>query len=113
MQLSPGERGIADVDDRYAGRPFLRLLECYALWAAGELSEAQSARLMEMTPKLRGTYGRSGSWHEIVAVEMGFSDDLPAALRTMWERTVAVAEGRPDRPDAEEWARQVVDTNFV
>lgn len=101
------------MDDRYAGRPLLRLLECYALWSAGELPEAQSATLTAMTPKLRETYGRSGAWHEVVAAEMGFSDDLPAALRAMWERTVSAAEGRPNRPDAEEWARQVVDTNFV
>lgn len=69
--------------------------------------------LTAMTPKLQETYGRSGSWQDIVAAEMGLSDDLPAALRTMWERTVAASHDQSVRPGVEEWARQVVDANFV
>jgi hypothetical protein len=42
------------MQQRYAGRPFLRLLECYVLWAAGVLPAADEQRLEAMTPKLRG-----------------------------------------------------------
>ena len=38
--------------DRYAGKPFLRLLECYVLAAIGELSDEQQATLRAMEPKL-------------------------------------------------------------
>ena len=38
---------------RYAGKPFLRVLECYVLWAIGELTSEHEKLLVTMTPKLR------------------------------------------------------------
>jgi len=52
---------------RYAGKPFLRLIECYILGRIGELDGKQGAVLEGMTPKLRATYNRAGTWQNIVA----------------------------------------------
>ena len=65
---------------RYEGRPFLRLLECYVLWALSSLSESDRARLEAMTPKLRAPYKRLGTWQEIVAAKMDFPADCAAAI---------------------------------
>ena len=68
---------------RYAGKPFLRLLECYVLWAAGELSAEEEEKLQAMTPKLRQVYNRRGSWQEIVIGEMEFPPDLPQYIKSV------------------------------
>jgi hypothetical protein len=99
--------------DRYAGRPFLRLLECFVLWSVGELSDDQSTSLREMTPHLQRTYGATGSWHDVVAAQMGFPTTLPSELRSLWERNKQAARDRGVGISAEEWTRAVVDDNFL
>ena len=66
---------------RYEGRPFLRLLEFYVLWAIGELSGKQALFLEEITPKLRSTYHREGDWQSIIVAEMEFPPHPPAKIR--------------------------------
>lgn len=98
---------------RYEGKPFLRLLECYVLWAVGQLDAGQQAQLDELTPKLQATYGVDGPWPEIVAGQMELSEEVPAALRGMWDRNQEAAAEAGTVLDPEEWARQVVDANFA
>jgi hypothetical protein len=43
------------MSDRYEGKPFLRLLECYVLWSVDELPASQAELLKEMTPRLAST----------------------------------------------------------
>ncbi len=43
---------LRDMSDRYEGKPFLRLLECYVLWSVDALSASQAKMLNEVTPKL-------------------------------------------------------------
>ena len=38
------------MSDRYEGKPFIRLVDCYVLDAIGHLDDAQEAQLIEMTP---------------------------------------------------------------
>lgn len=99
--------------DRYEGKPFLRLLECYVLWSVDELPPKQAETLEEMAPKLAATYGADGTWQEIVAAQMEFSPDLPDALRVMWERTLVNAGAHRGTVDPELWAQQVVDSNLT
>lgn len=99
--------------DRYAGKPFLRVLECYVLWAVGELGVDQAETLERMTPKLRQTYHAGGSWQEIVAAQMEFSESMPDALRSMWDKNQAIARENGVVLEAEEFARMVVDSNYV
>jgi hypothetical protein len=102
-----------DPESRYYRRPFLRLLECYVLWSAGELTPELAASLEDLTPELRRVYDTDGTWQEIVEHEMDFTEALPTALRAMWERNQAAAADHDDDIDPEEWARHVVDSNFV
>ena len=100
------------MQQRYAGKPFLRLLECYVLSAAGELPVADEQRLEAMTPKLREVYKRQGSWQEIVAREMELPPDLPQHIRALWTRNKQRAENSGVELTAEEFARMFVDENL-
>ncbi|KGQ17932.1 hypothetical protein LF41_1786 [Lysobacter dokdonensis DS-58] len=88
-------------EDRYAGRPFLRLLECLALDAIGELDPQQRTVLEAMTPKLAESLGREGTWQQIVAAQMNWGDGIEVAIRELWDRNSAVAreEGIELTPD--------------
>ncbi|MGO9530931.1 MAG: hypothetical protein ACLP2X_17420 [Syntrophobacteraceae bacterium] len=66
---------------RYQGKPLLRLLECYVLWAIGRLSEKEVGTLMKMTPKLQSVYGLQGEWHEVIAGALQLPDDMPEKIR--------------------------------
>ena len=98
---------------RYSGRPFLRFLEWYVLWAIGELSDSDTAALEELTPMLQKTYGSYRDWHEIVASVMEFPSTLPASLQQMWARDRATACRRQQKPSAQAFAEMVVDENLT
>lgn len=100
------------MQQRYAGKPFLRLLECYVLWAAGELAAADEQKLEAITPKLREVYRRLGSWQEIVAGEMELPAELPQHIRDLWKRNKQHAESSGMDISAEEFARKFVDQNL-
>jgi hypothetical protein len=99
--------------DRYSGKPFLRLLDCYVLNAIGMLDEAQINGLKAMEPKLAQVFGIEGSWTDIVASKMEFPDDLPAEIRRIWEAGRAKASTIGLEVDPAEFTRQFVDTNFA
>ncbi|MCC8362825.1 hypothetical protein LK996_07010 [Lysobacter sp. A6] len=99
------------IEDRYAGRPFLRLLECLALDAIDELDPAQRAALEEMAPKLGASLDFEGTWQQIVAGQMQWGDGIGDAIREVWERNSAIAreEGIELTPD--EFAMLFADAN--
>lgn len=101
------------MSDRYEGKPFLRLVDCYVLDAIGRLDPDQDAQLVEMTPKFREIFGEEGDWREIVVARMQFPEGMAGAIRQVWDsghaRFVAT-NGR--EPDPEEFTRFFVDTNF-
>jgi len=70
---------------RYAGKPFLRLIECYILDRIGQLDGTQRAALEGMTPKLRATYNRDGTWQDIVAAQMEFNDSFDSQVHESWD----------------------------
>lgn len=81
-----GERLSEEVSvTRYAGKPFLRLIECYILDRIGQLDGKQRAALEGMTPKLRATYNRDGTWQDIVAGQMEFNDSFDSQVRASWD----------------------------
>ncbi|WP_285710587.1 hypothetical protein [Erythrobacter oryzae] len=98
--------------DRYAGKPFLRLLDSYVLAAIGELPSAQQDSLQSMEPKLHSVYGTKGSWQQIVADQMGFPEDLPETIRAIWDNGVAKMRASGIDAEPSEFVRQFVDTNF-
>ena len=102
------------MSDRYAGKPFLKLLDCYVLEAIGALDDASQAMMVSMEPKLREIYHRTGSWTEIVEAEMEFHETLPDEIHRIWEkgRPAFVAE-HGSEPDPLIFTWTFVDTNFA
>ena len=94
---------------RHEGRPFLRLLECYVLHALGVLTEADQVQLAAMTPKLQETFGRTGTWLEIVAAEMHFPADCPATIVRNWEENRKRASERGLQLNPQQFAQFLAD----
>ncbi|MDB5704719.1 MAG: hypothetical protein JWN66_1835 [Sphingomonas bacterium] len=97
---------------RYEGKPFLRLIDCYVLSSIGHLDEKQENTLNMMAPKIAAALGISGSWFEMVEVQMGFPSDLPLKIKQIWDNGKAKAEASGYTVDPEQFAREFVDTNF-
>jgi hypothetical protein len=98
--------------DRYSGKPFLRLLECYVLDAIGQLDDRQRETLQRMEPKLSDAYGMNGTWLDIVNAQMDFPKSLPAQIRKAWEKTLTLARQRGTPIDPNEFAMAFIDQNF-
>lgn len=98
---------------RYEGNPLLRLLECYVLWAIGELDDLQQATLEKMTPNLQSTYGVQGQWHEIIASVMDLPLNMPALIRDMWDKNQAIAREKSLSLLPQQFAEMFVDQNLV
>jgi len=94
---------------RYAGKPLLRLLECYVLHAIGALRTIEQSRLEAVTPGLRRAYNRQGSWLEIVAAEMELPPALPQAIRDAWQRNQSLAARQSLALDPQAFAEAFVD----
>jgi hypothetical protein len=77
--------------DRYAGKPFLKLVDAFVLKAIGHLDPSQDEALQQMTPKLQETFKRAGTWEEIVIAELRFDPEVRAAIRGLWEKNQAIA----------------------
>ena len=99
------------MSSRYAGKPFLRLIECYVLESIGELSEKDRANLIRMESRLQELYDSKGSWYEIVGDEMAFPDSLPKKLSELWSQYLSGAEVDIS-VDPNEFAMSFVDSNF-
>jgi hypothetical protein len=97
---------------RYDGRPLLRLLELYVLWAIGELSEADAERLRAITPNLRRTYGAEGEWQTVLATELELPPDLPGKIHGVWEKNVESAKARGVTLNPQQFAEQFVDHHW-
>ena len=71
---------------RYEGKPLLRVLECYVLWAIGELEEKDQILLVKITPKLQNIYNQKGKWQDIVTAIMELPENMPELVKQMWEK---------------------------
>ena len=101
------------MSDRYAGKPFLRLLESYILDAIGHLDPMADASLRAMEPQYREMFGATGSWREIVVGRMQFPDGMQGAILEVWESgRVRFQQANGREPDPMEFTRVFVDTKF-
>ena len=99
---------------RYDGKPLLRLLELYVLWAIGELPQMEQQTLERMAPKLGEIYGGNGTWHEAVAAAVHMPADMPMAIRDRWAKAApraALLDDAALTPQA--FAETVVDDYFA
>lgn len=83
---------MATSNPRYDGKPLLRLIELYVLWAIGQLSAPDASAMEAMTPKLRKVYATDGTWQQIIAGVLHFPPDLPGAIRELWDKNIAIAK---------------------
>ncbi|MFZ6875854.1 hypothetical protein ACO0LF_27610 [Undibacterium sp. Di27W] len=98
--------------NRYEGKPFLRLLECYVLAAIDQLDAGQSEALKNMEPKLAAVYNTSGTWVEIVRDQMDFPESLPKKIREIWESNLVKLRANGVSIDPNEFAMAFIDQNF-
>ncbi|MGQ7958872.1 hypothetical protein ACUTAF_14395 [Pseudomonas sp. SP16.1] len=78
--------------DRYAGKPFLKLVDSFVLKCIGELDASQEDLLQQMTPKLQKTFSHSGSWEEIVMDQLHFGAEVRSAITELWEKNQGIAK---------------------
>ena len=102
---------MSATEDRYAGRPFLRLLECLALDAIGALDAEQRAVLEAMTPKLAESLGREGTWQQVVAAQMNWGEGIDGAIRELWDRNREAAREEGIELTSDEFAMLFADAN--
>jgi hypothetical protein len=102
---------MSAIEDRYAGRPFLRLLECLALDAIGALDDEQRAALEAMAPKLGESLSLDGTWQQIVAAQMNWGEGIEEAIREVWERNREVAKEEGIELTTDEFAMLFADAN--
>ena len=101
------------MSDRYAGKPFLKLLESYVLDAIGHLDPMADAALRAMEPQYRAMFGAAGSWREIVVSRMQFPAGMQGAIREMWQSgRVRFREANGREPDPMEFTRVFIDSKF-
>ena len=101
------------MNPRYAGKPFLQLVDCYVLDALGYLDAVSDAKLATMEPKLHREYDVTGHWREIVETRMNLPEGFRGAVLEVWRAGLAkfqAANGHA--PDPFEFTRHFVDRNF-
>jgi hypothetical protein len=98
--------------NRYAGKPLVRLLECYVLKAIGQLAAEDEARLSAMEPQLRKVYRHNGSWVHIVSSALDFPNNMAETIEQIWRRNQDVARASGVTLEAQQFAEMFVDQNF-
>jgi hypothetical protein len=104
---------VTTSNSRYQGKPLLRLLECYVLWAIDQLSAKDMQQLTEMTPKLQSIYNARGSWQKIIAGVMEFPAEMPGKVRALWIKNSEIARQSGAILTPQEFAEMFVDQNLV
>lgn len=101
------------MSDRYAGKPFLRLLDSYVLDAIGHLDADAQANLTRLEPKFHKAFNTPGDWRTIVETVMKFPTGMPGAIREVWEKgRIKFVEMNKQEPDPAEFTQIFVDNNF-
>lgn len=101
------------MDQRYKGKPFLRLLECYVLWSINELENKDRLNLEKMSPKLREIYNIDGDWIDIIEKVMEFPNNIQSLIKNNWEKNLKIAEIKNIKLSPERFAQDFVDGNFI
>lgn len=98
---------------RYAGKPFLELLDAYVLDAIGALDAATDAALTAREGEFARLFGRAGPWRDTVVARMQFPAGMAGAIRELWDKgAVRFRAAQGQEPDPAAFARTFVDTHF-
>lgn len=98
---------------RYAGKPLLRLLELYVIWAIGELPDEEARRLETMSPKLAETFGGDGTWQGALAATMEMPPNMPDLIREMWAKNQGIASLNHVELRPQQFAEMFVASNLT
>jgi hypothetical protein len=104
---------VSAASKRYEGKPFLKLLDCYVLWAIDELPVENAQSLKEMTPKLQSLYGQDGDWQQIVSAVMELPPNMPALVTELWIKNTEIARQNGVSLTPMRFAEMFVDSNLV
>lgn len=104
---------MTTINARYQGKPLLRLLECYVLWAIGQLPASQDDTLKEMTPKLQAIYGVQGTWQQVVVAAVQLPPNMPQMIRDLWAKNTEIAQKNRVTLAPQQFAEMFVDQNLV
>lgn len=99
--------------NRYAGKPLLRLLELYVIWALGKLPDEDAERLRGMAPKLTEAFGGDGTWQSALVTTMKIPANMPELIRDMWAKNQEVASANQVELRPQQFAEMFVDHNLV
>jgi hypothetical protein len=103
---------VTDPSTRYQGKPLLRLLESYVLWAIDQLSEKNARILERVTPKLQSVYGIDGDWRQIVSAIMELPPNMPMLIRQVWAKNLEIARANGVVLTPQQFAEMFVDKNL-
>lgn len=98
---------------RYNGKPLLRLLECYVLWAIEHISEEELKALKEMTPKLQQIYKVQGDWQQVISEAVQLPENLPDLIRGLWHKNSEIVRKAGTTLTAQQFAEMFVDQNLL
>lgn len=98
--------------NRYDDKPFLRLLDCYVLDAIGQLDDAQRKNLEKLVPRLAKTFASGGTWQQMVAQQLEFSDSVPDKIRQFWQGYLDRAESVNRSVHPAEFVAEFIGQNF-
>lgn len=99
--------------ERYVGKPLLRLLELYVIWAIGQLSDGDALRLKAMAPKLTDTFGGDGTLQDALETTMHLPGNMPELIRDMWASNQGIAAANGVELHPQQFAEMFVDSNLV
>lgn len=107
--LDPSDRRTV-TEDRYAGKPFLRLVDAYVLWVIGALDPTFDASMQELLPKLNATFGiEAASWQDVVRTQMAFTATDDAQFRQAWQHQLEHDDRIGQQRDPVAWTHAMAD----
>lgn len=90
-------------EKRYAGRPLLRLLDCYVLALTGNLAPDMEAKVAETVQR---SFGGGADWKATLRQTVKLPDNLDERIKALWR-------SQPVGTDPLGFALEVSDDNFL
>ena len=100
-------------EDRYAGKPLLRLLEAYVLWSIDRLPPDVAPGLNAIAPRLTQLFGGDGTWQSALASTMELPTNMPDLIRERWTHNSGLAAKNDVRLSPQQFAEMFVDANLI
>ena len=88
---------------RYAGRPLLRLLDCYVLALTGHLAPEMEARVSRIVKTM---FGGGSDWKATLKNTLALPPDMDERIHGLWQ-------AQPEGSDPLRFACAVSDDNFL